>query len=133
MISTFNPNKPSAFNAIKNSVEVLKRNNVPGFESIKLINSNRQPPNLKKLLTNAEFSNEEGVRKCQDLRCECCESLLLSKAYTFKNVTKTFTLETPMFCNSFNVIYVLICSGCLEEYTGETGVGKRRKRDRIRV
>ena len=23
--------------------------------------------------------------------------------------------------NSFNVIYVLICSGCLEKYIGETG------------
>ena len=74
-MSTFNPNNPPVYNAIKNSVEVLKRNKVPGFESIKLINSKRQPPNLKKLLTKAKFSNEEvGVEMCQDLRCECCES-----------------------------------------------------------
>ena len=46
-----------------NSVEVLKKNNVPGFESIKLTNSKQQPPNFKKLLTKAEFSNEEvGVK-----------------------------------------------------------------------
>ena len=38
-----------------------------------------------------------------------------------------------MSCNSFNVIYVLICSGCSEERTGETGVGKTRLRDRVRV
>ena len=38
-----------------------------------------------------------------------------------------------MSCNSFNVIYVLICSGCLEEYIGETGVGKTRLRDGVRV
>ena len=30
-----------------------------------------------------------------------------------------------MSCNSFNVIYVGICSGCLEEYIGEMGVDKR--------
>ena len=42
-------------------------------------------------------------------------------------------LNTPMSCNSFNAIYVLICSGCLEECTGETGVGKTRLRDRFRV
>ena len=43
---------------------MLNTNNVPGFESIKLINSKRQRPNLKKLLTKAEFSNEEvGVKK----------------------------------------------------------------------
>ena len=39
-----------------------------------------------------------------------------------------------MSWNSFNVIYVMICSGCLEEYIGETGVGtKRRVRDRVKV
>ena len=120
-ISTFNSNNPPVCNAIKNSVEVLKRNNVQGFESIKLINSKRQTLNLKKLLAKAEFSNEEvGVTKCQDLQCGCCESLLLSKEYTFKNVSKTSTLKTPMSGNSFNVIYVLICSGCLEKYSGET-------------
>ena len=85
-------------------------------------------------MTKAEFSNEEvGVRKCQDLRYECCESLLLSKEYTFKNVNKTFTLKPLMPSNSFNIIYVLICSGCLEEYIEETGVGKTRLRGRVRV
>ena len=57
------------------------------------------------------------------------ESLLLSKEYTFKNINKTFTLKTSMSCNSFNVINVLICSGCLEEYIGETGVYKISLRD----
>ena len=38
-----------------------------------------------------------------------------------------------MHCNSFDVIHVLICSGCLEEYIGETGVGKTRLRDTVRV
>ena len=42
-------------------------------------------------------------------------------------------MKTPRFCNSFNVIYVVICSGCLEEYIGETGVGKTRLRDSVRV
>ena len=35
-ISTFNPNNPPVYNVIKNSVKVLKRNNVPGLEGIKL-------------------------------------------------------------------------------------------------
>ena len=96
-ISTFNPKNPLVYNATRNSVEVLKRNNVPGFESISLINSKRQPPSLKKLLTKAEFSNEEvGVKKYQDLRIKCCESFLLSKDYTFQNVNKTFALKTPL-------------------------------------
>ena len=54
IISAFNPNNPPLYNAIKNSVGLLKRNNVPGFESIKLISSKRQPPSLKKLLTKVK-------------------------------------------------------------------------------
>lgn len=46
-----------------NSVYVLKRNNVPGFENIKFINNKRKPPNFKKLLTNAEIGNEKAVVK----------------------------------------------------------------------
>ena len=59
--------------------------------------------------------------------------IALSKEYTFKYINKTFTLKTSMSYNNFNVIYVVICSVCLEEYIGETGVGKRRLRDRVRV
>ena len=46
------------------------------------------------MLTKEEFSNEVGVRECQDMWYKCCKSLLLSKKYTFKNVNKTFTLKT---------------------------------------
>ena len=38
-----------------------------------------------------------------------------------------------MSCNSFNAIYVVICSGCLEEHIGESGVGRTRLRDRVSV
>ena len=61
----------------------------------------------------------------------CCNSLLLSREYTFKNVNKTITLNTLLFCNSFNVIYVVICSSCLEEHVGGKDVGKTRLRDRV--
>ena len=37
-----------------------------------------------------------------------------------------------MSCNSFNVIYVVICSDCLEEYNEETGLSKTSSKDRIR-
>ena len=60
------------------------------------------------------FSNEEvGVTMCQNSRC--CESLLLSKEYTFKNINKSFTLKTLISSNSFNVIYVIICLSYLKE------------------
>ena len=67
-----------------------------------------------------------------------CDANLKSHCYypkknTFKNVYKTLTLKTPISCNSFTVINVLICSAFLQEYIGETGVGKTRLRDSVRV
>ena len=32
-----------------------------------------------------------------------------------------------------NLLYIIICSTCGEEYTGETAVGKTKLRDRVRV
>ena len=82
----------------------------------------------------AEFSNEKiGVKKGQYLRYECFESLFISKEYAFKNINKTLTLKTPMFYNSYNVIYVIISAGYLEDYIGELSVDKVKSRDKVRV
>ena len=40
--------------------------------------------------------------------------LLLSKEHAFKDINETFTLKTPMSCNSLTAIYVSICSSYLE-------------------
>ena len=69
-ITTYNPNNPNVYEMIDKSVEYLKRNKVDDFEK-------QQAPNLKKILTKAEFSQKQvGVFKCPDKRCECCVSLL---------------------------------------------------------
>ena len=36
-------------------------------------------------------------------------------------------------CDSFNLIYIIVCPNCNEEYIGETGIGKSKLRDRVRV
>ena len=59
--------------------------------------------------------------------------LLLGNSYTFKNVDKTFNLKTYFSCDSYNLLYIIICPTCGEEYTGETGIGKTKLRDRVRV
>ena len=45
----------------------------------------------------------------------------------------TFKLKKRFTCDSFNLIYVVICNTCKEKYIGETGVGKTELRDRVRV
>ena len=55
------------------------------------------------------------------------------QCYTFKNVQITFKLKNRFICHSFNLIYVVICGTCKEEYIGETGEAKTKLRDRVRM
>ena len=100
---------------IDNSVECLKQSKVDGFGNLRILKSKRQAPNLKKILTKAEFSQKQaGVFKCPDKICECC-ARHISKAH--------------FSCDSSNLFNIVICPTCGEEYTGETGVGKTKLRD----
>ena len=42
-------------------------------------------------------------------------------------------MKNRFTCDSFNLIYVVICDTCKEEYIGDTGEGKTKLRDRVRV
>ena len=133
-IKTYNPNNPNVYEMIGKSVECLKRDKVDSFENLKVIKSKPQAPNLKKILTKAGFSQKQiWVFKCPDKRCECCASLLLGNLYAFKNVDKIFNLKAHFSCNSSNLLYIIICPTCGEEYIGETGVGKTKLKDHVRV
>ena len=125
-ITIYNPNNPNVYEIIDKSVECLKRNKVDGFENLRVIKS------IKKILIKAEFSQKQvGVSKCPDKSCECCASLLLGNSYMFKNVDKTFNLKAHFSCDSSNLLYIVICPTCGEEYTSETGVGKTKLRDHV--
>ena len=119
---------------IHKSVECLKRNKVDSFENLRVIKCKRKAPNLKRILAKARFSSKQvRVCKCPDNIWKCCASLLLGNSCTFKNVDKTFNLKTCFSCDSYNLLYIIICPTCGEEYTGETGIDKNKLRDRVRV
>ena len=71
-ITTFNPNNPNIYSTIKSLVICLKNSSVSAFHNINLIQSKRQPPNLKKRLTRAEYGEVlSGTFNCSDKKCEC--------------------------------------------------------------
>ena len=77
------------------------------------------PPISKKLLIKAEFGEVlSGTFNCCDERWECCNNFLINDQYTFKNVQITFKLKNRFTCHSFNLIYVVICGTCKEDYIG---------------
>ena len=90
-----------------------------------IIKSNRQPQNLKKILTKAKFTQldqQHEVKRCNDKKCGLCKNneIIEGHSHLFKN-HKQFFIKSSMSCFSQNLIYVLICNNCQEEYIGETG------------
>ena len=83
----------------------------------------RQAPNLERFLCKSKFMSVEQhlhVNSCGK-NCICCPYLLKASSYLFKRVNKVFFLKNNFNCESRNLIYVVICQGCQEEYIGETG------------
>ena len=133
-MTTFNPNNPSVYAIIKSTFESLQENEIDGMRDFKLIHSRRQPANLKNILASAEFSMKLlEVSKCGKSKCECCDYLILSNHYIFKEVNYKFTVKSSMSCESSDLIYVVVCPNCQGEYIGETGINRQKLRDRVRI
>ena len=103
------------------------------MKKVKLIPSNRQPPNVKRILTRAKFEstlNEKNkVTQCRDPRCHTCKEILVGNQVELgsKNNKKIFNIKTNMDCGVRGFIYVIVCNGCNENYIGESGDSLRHR------
>ena len=118
------------FKVILDNVPILKEDDKMRniLTKYKLIKSKRQPYNLKRLLTKAKFTsnNTPKVTKCNKPTCGLCIHLLEGHSFTFR-CGKNFTIHENMSCDVKNVVYVMKCRGCGEEYIGETGNPLRQR------
>ena len=124
-VSTHNPNNPNIFPIIRQTFEKFQHSKtMPNmFYGKKLIKCMHQAPNLERLLCKSKFMPVEEhfqVNSCGK-NCVCCPYLLKASSYLFKRVNKVFFLKNNFNCESKNLIYVVICQECQEEYIGETG------------
>ena len=124
-VSTFNPKNPEMFNTIRQNLPILHEDETMKeiMQNYPIIKSKRQPWNLKKLLTRAKFAEIQEspkITKCNRPNCGVCDYLMTDNEFLFK-CGKTFKVKTTMSCDAKNLIYVIKCKGCDEEYIGETG------------
>ena len=121
-ISTYDPNYQNQFNTASIIINNLKCN-LQQFENVSLVNSRRQPNNLKKFLTMAKFTNDPSmqynVSKCEDKKCKLCDHIYVGNSFKFSN-GDIFKVNANMNCNVLNVIYVIECISCNAQYIGET-------------
>ena len=98
------------------------------FAKHKLIDSKRQPSNLKRLLCSSNCSNKPTFKttKCRK-NCFCCDYIIEAEFFKFKKWHQPFVLKSNFNCETPNLIYVIICSNCNKEYIGQTG-GRLKER-----
>ena len=129
-VSTFNPKDPEMYHVIIENKPILQEDETMRniLSKFKFIKSKRQPYNLKRVLTKAKFSSKQGkeVKKCKRPNCGLCIHLLEDSSITF-NCGINFKVHENMSCDVKNVIYVMKCRGCGEEYIGETGNFLRKR------
>ena len=120
IISTFNPNNPKALPIIKKTLENLKTSDRMrnALKKVKFINCKRQAPNLGRILSESSFSPSNSISVVTNCRKSfvCCQYIKEGIEHTFKTVHKKFEIKIPFNCESKNLMYVVICSGCKEEY-----------------
>ena len=124
-VTTYNSNTNHKFtlNNMKRKLETTNDIELANiFKDCNIILSQRQPPNLLRLLNNKNKSdNTTGVFKCKDKRCKIC-ALYLMEGNEFKlSNNKTWYIRSMITCHSVNVIYFLTCNMCNNEtYIGKT-------------
>ena len=127
LVTTYNPNNPQVFQLVGKTLPMLNQNS--SLKSImsktKVIHSQRQPRNLKRMLTNSYFSRQKDtdpdVKICETKRFRTCPYLKQVKEFTFSATNETFRIKHSMNCTSTNLICVITCAGCGHNCIGETG------------
>jgi hypothetical protein len=66
--------------------------------------------------------------QCQKRQCECCLYIKTQSEFVSKHNAKELTITGKLDCNSKNIIYLIECSLCGEQYVGET---ERTLRERL--
>ena len=99
------------------------------FQKDKPVKSTSQAPNLGRLLCRSKFELQHKNHEVRNCGKNCIHPYLLKPSlYQFKLANKSFFfLKNSLNCESSNLIYVVICQGCKEEYTGETGCLKEER------
>ena len=130
---TYNPKNLNGFPAKNKALitcSILKQ--CPTFfRNRNLLKSLSQTLRLGRLLCRCKYESQHKnheVKHCGK-NCVSCPYLLKASLYQFKWVNKSFFLKNSFNCESRNLIYVVFCERCKEEYLEETGCLVKEQRN----
>ena len=124
-VSDYNPKNPNVQQYFYNCMSLLKANPLLNeiFGEVKFINSKREPPSLRTMLTRSKFTSCKpifGIKKCHKKRCFTCPAMFETNKYNFWRVGIVWDIRDTFDCDTKDCIYVLTCKGCANYYIGKT-------------
>ena len=127
-VSTFYSNYSNK-NVVKKAKSLL--NTVDTFKNYEIVLSQKQPPNLLRLLTQETNPSTPGLQKCIDKRCKLCRLYIEEGDRFITSNGEEWILKSQLTCNSINVIYFLKCTNCITTYIGKTNNFRLRMNNHI--
>ena len=126
------------FQAIRNTISLLdaspkmKR----AMANSKLLNSKRQPPNIKQMLSRAKvtsniassqthYKRTRKLTKWNNKTCRTCPLNLQCNEIKCKNSNKPFIIKSRMDCTATNIMYVIGCTGCTTMGSSSSSSGRQ--------
>nr|DBA29289.1 TPA: hypothetical protein GDO54_009528 [Pyxicephalus adspersus] len=84
----------------------------------------RWPSNLAKYMVRIciplKYSSKPGSTFCGDLKCSVCPYIESTTTFTGKNKNKVYKISGILNCTTKNVIYLITCKKCEQQYVGQT-------------
>lgn len=125
LITTYDPRLPPLSYITKRNHHILQlsdrlKRSVPVPPMI----AYRRPRNLRDLLVRADLKpplrQPPGNRPCGGCGCKTCPMLLPTDCITSPITGITHQIKVAATCKTTNVVYVIQCQRCSQQYVGET-------------
>ena len=135
-VTSYHPQMPNIGRIHSDNSEILKKSD----KMAKILPSPpltalRRTPNLGNILiktkprTDPSPSTEtSGCHSCSRPNCAICrDHLITSDSVTSTTTQQKFPIKQHIHCNSSNIIYIITCSLCNKQYTGQTSTTLRQR------
>jgi len=119
-VTTFDPSKCKPSGQLTGILNTFNNTRDSESEKLKINISFRGSPSLKHMLMFRKSPDQNGVHACI-AGCILCREYLHTGQYLTLKTGITLIANAHFDCMSRNLIYIIVCSGCLEFYVGETG------------
>ena len=129
---TYDPRLPSISKIFRKHHEVLKEDPAMAtiFPEPPLV-AYRRPQSLRDKLVKSKVPEVparpkreiQGIKKCLDVNCVTCPYVSPGKEVKCTATGEKFNINSPVSCDTENIIYCITCKRCQQQYVGQSGKG----------